>query len=89
MIEREVTILNRSGLHTRPAAVLVKLAARFHSDFYIQKDGFEINGKSIIGVMTLAAEKGSKLKLIFDGQDEEDAAAQITGLFHEGFGELG
>jgi phosphotransferase system HPr (HPr) family protein len=61
MIEREVTIRNRAGLHTRPAASIVKLAAKFQSEFFIEKDGFQINGKSIIGVMTLAAEQGSKL----------------------------
>jgi len=88
MIECEVTVRNRSGLHTRPAAALVKLAAKFQSDFYIEKDGFEINGKSIIGVMTLAAEMGSMLKLIFDGADEAVAAKEISELFNVGFGEL-
>ncbi len=87
MIEREVTIKNRAGLHTRPAASLVKLAAKFRSDFFIDKDGFEINGKSIIGVMTLAAERGSKLKLRFSGEDEADAANAIIELFEQGFGE--
>ena len=88
MIEREITIRNRSGLHTRPAAALVKTAAGFVSDFYIKKDDFEINGKSIIGVMTLAAEQGSTLVLTFEGDDEEEMAAAITSLFEEGFGEL-
>lgn len=88
MIERIVQIKNKAGLHTRPAAALVKLAARFQSDFFIQKDGFEINGKSIIGVMTLAAERGSSLKLVFDGTDEEHAAQLIAELFEDGFGEL-
>ena len=74
MIEREVTIKNRAGLHTRPAAALVKTAAKFKADFFIYKEGMEINGKSIIGVMTLAAEQGSKLTLKFDGEDEADAA---------------
>ncbi|MCI0707801.1 MAG: HPr family phosphocarrier protein [Ignavibacteriae bacterium] len=87
MTEREVTIKNKAGLHTRPAASLVKLAAKFKSDFFIDKDGFEINGKSIIGVMTLAAEQGSKLKLRFTGPDEEDAAVAIVELFEQGFGE--
>jgi phosphocarrier protein HPr len=88
MIEREVTIRNRTGLHTRPAATLVKLAAKFKSDFFIYKDGFEINGKSIIGVMTLAAEQGSKLVLRFSGEDEEDAAEAIVELFEKGFDEV-
>lgn len=88
MIEREVTIRNRSGLHTRPAATLVKVAAHFQSEFIIQKDGFEINGKSIIGVMTLAAEQGVTLLLRFEGPDEDRMADEITALFNDGFGEL-
>lgn len=87
MIEREVTIQNRAGLHTRPAATLVKTAARFRSEFSIIKDAYEINGKSIIGVMTLAAEQGSKLLLRFDGPDEEEAAAAVVTLFECGFDE--
>jgi len=87
MVEREVTIRNRTGLHTRPAATLVKTAAKFQSDFVIIKDDMEINGKSIIGVMTLAAEQGSKLLLRFEGSDEEAAAAAIVDLFERGFGE--
>lgn len=87
MIEHTVTIKNRTGLHTRPAATLVKTAARFKSEFYIQKDGVEINGKSIIGVMTLAAEQGALLRLRFDGPDENEAAAAILALFESGFDE--
>jgi len=87
MIQRQVTIKNRAGLHTRPAATLVKTAARFQSDFFIEKDGMEINGKSIIGVMTLAAEQGSVLNLRFEGEDEEAAAAAIVELFERGFDE--
>ncbi len=87
MIEQEVTIRNRAGLHTRPAASLVKLAARFKADFFIYKDGMEINGKSIIGVMTLAAEQGSKLLLRFAGEDERDAAVAVGELFERGFDE--
>ena len=87
MIQREVTIKNRAGLHTRPAATLVKTAARFQSEFFIEKDGMEINGKSIIGVMTLAAEEGSVLILRFDGSDEEAACAAVVELFERGFDE--
>ncbi len=87
MIEQEVTIKNRAGLHTRPAATLVKSAAKFQSEFFIIKDGMEINGKSIIGVMTLAAEQGSTLVLRFEGTDEEEAAKEIVGLFERGFDE--
>ena len=88
MIEREVTVKNRAGLHTRPAALLVKLAGRFKCEFYIFKDGYQINGKSIIGVMTLAAEKGSQLILMFDGEDEAQAADEIIDLFERGFDEI-
>jgi phosphocarrier protein HPr len=87
MIEREVSIKNRAGLHTRPAAALVKLAAKFKSDFFIEKDSFRINGKSIIGVMTLAAEQGSTLLLKFAGEDEEQASNAIIDLFERGFDE--
>ena len=87
MIEREVTIRNRAGLHTRPAASVVKLAAKFRSEFFIEKDGLEINGKSIIGVMTLAAEQGSKLLLRCTGDDENEMIAAIAELFDRGFDE--
>ncbi len=87
MVEREVVIKNKAGLHTRPAASLVKTAAKFKTDFFIYKDGFEINGKSIIGVMTLAAEQGAKLLLRFIGSDEEDAAKAVCELFERQFDE--
>jgi len=88
MIETTVKIVNKAGLHTRPAATIVKLAAKYDSDFFIYKDGLSINGKSIIGVMTLAAEKGSELLLKFDGVDEDEASNQIVGYFERGFDEL-
>jgi phosphocarrier protein HPr len=87
MIEHEVTIRNRAGVHTRPAAAIVKLAAKFKSEFYIEKDNVEINGKSIIGVMTLAAEHGSTLLLRFDGPDEQEFSSAMSELFESGFGE--
>jgi phosphocarrier protein HPr len=87
VIEKTVTIINRTGLHTRPAAALVKMASRYKAEFMIEKDSVEINGKSIIGVMTLAAEQGSTLILRFDGPDEEEAAAAILDLFERGFDE--
>jgi len=74
-------------LHTRPAAALVKNAAKFKSNFYITKNNMRINGKSIIGVMTLAAAQGTVLTLEFDGEDEEEAARAIVQLFEDGFGE--
>lgn len=87
MIQETLTIVNRAGLHTRPAAMLVKLASTFFSDIYLVKDGFHVNAKSIIGVMTLAAECGSKVMLQVDGSDEHEACAAIVSLFTSGFGE--
>ena len=87
MIEKEIVIKNRAGLHTRPAAALVKTAAKFKADFFIVKDGVEINAKSIIGVMTLAAEQGSTLLLRFNGEDEREASAAVVDLFERGFDE--
>ena len=88
MIKREVTVTNQAGVHTRPASMIVRAAAKFKADFWIQKDGYEINGKSIIGVMTLAAEQGATLTLLFNGADEEDAADALEQLFAGGFGEV-
>ncbi|MEM9665803.1 MAG: HPr family phosphocarrier protein [Bacteroidota bacterium] len=87
MVTREVRVLNRAGLHTRPAAMIVRVASKFDAEFFIEKDGYQINGKSIIGVMTLAAEQGAALQLTFEGTDEEAAAEAMVGLFDEGFGE--
>jgi phosphocarrier protein HPr len=87
MIVKTVTIKNKAGMHTRPASMLVKIASKYKSDFYLEKDGFQINGKSIIGVMSLAAEQGSNVTLKFDGSDEQKASAEITKFFEDGFGE--
>ncbi|MBN1639004.1 MAG: HPr family phosphocarrier protein [Ignavibacteriales bacterium] len=88
MLEVKVKILNNAGLHTRPAATIVKLAAKYIADFFIYKDGFMVNGKSIIGVMTLAAEKGSELTLNFNGEDEQEASREIVDFFNRGFDEV-
>ncbi|MHB8338162.1 MAG: HPr family phosphocarrier protein [Ignavibacteriaceae bacterium] len=88
MIEQTVKIVNKAGLHTRPAATIVKMAAKFKCEFYISKDGLNINAKSIIGVMTLAAEMGSELVLTFDGDDEKQASEEIIDYFKRGFDEL-
>ena len=87
MITRQVTVRNRAGVHTRPASMIVREASRFDAEFFIRKDGYEINGKSIIGVMTLAAEQGATLDLLFEGDDEEAAADALEALFERGFGE--
>jgi len=88
MIENKVKIKNKAGMHTRPAATIVKMASKYKCDFYISKDGLNINAKSIIGVMTLAAEMGSEVTLTFDGPDEKEAAEEITDYFNRGFDEM-
>jgi phosphocarrier protein len=88
MIKKKVTIVNDAGLHARPAAALVKLASKYESDFYIHLYGYKVNGKSILGVMTLAAEKGAELELEVDGPDEKQALEAITDLINSGFGEV-
>ena len=85
--EIEVKVRNRAGLHTRPAAQLVKLSSKFVSDIYLIRDGFSINAKSIIGVMTLAAEQGCQITVRAEGSDSEDAVEDIAKLFESGFGE--
>jgi phosphocarrier protein HPr len=87
MIEREVSIANKNGLHARPAAEIVKTAAKFKSDITLVRDELEVNGKSIMGVMMLAAEYGSTLKLRADGPDAEQAVSAIATLIENKFGE--
>lgn len=88
MIKEKVTIVNKAGLHARPAAALVKLASKYESDFFIHMYGYKVNGKSILGVMTLAAEQGAELELEIDGSDEEEASEEIIRLINDGFGEV-
>lgn len=88
MIKEKITIVNDAGLHARPAAALVRLASKFESDFFIHLYGYRVNGKSILGVMTLAAEKGAELELELDGPDEEEALEAIKELINDGFGEV-
>jgi phosphocarrier protein HPr len=87
VIVKDVVIKNKAGMHTRPASAIVKIAAKYKADFYISKNGFEVNGKSIIGVMTLAAEEGSTLTLRFEGEDEQLLADDMIAFFERGFGE--
>lgn len=85
MLKRTVRVGLEEGLHARPSATLVKVASDFKSDFFIQLQGYRINGKSILGVMTLAAEQGAELELIIDGEDEESAMETIAALFENNF----
>ena len=87
MHERPVTIINKLGLHARAAAKLVTAAAAFSSDVELAKDGQKVNGKSIMGVMMLAASRGTELIIITNGNDEVAAADRLEALIADRFGE--
>ena len=86
-IERRVEIINALGFHARPAAEFVRLAGSFHCDLWLEKDGVEVNAKSIMGVLMLAAEKGSQLMIRAKGDDAADAVAALGDLIASGFEE--
>ncbi|HEY0996507.1 MAG TPA: HPr family phosphocarrier protein [Gemmatimonadaceae bacterium] len=87
MVERTVQIVNKQGLHARPAAEIVKIASKFASDITIARDDLEVNGKSIMGVMMLAAECGAELTLRATGPDAEQAVGALSDLIAARFGE--
>ncbi len=87
MIERKVTIENKHGLHARPAAVLVQEASRFKSGIMILKDDMEVNAKSIMAVMMLAAELGSEIVIRAEGEDEKEAVEKLVNLVKSKFGQ--
>lgn len=87
MNQKTIKVSNKLGLHARPSALLVRAATKYRSDFFIEKEGVKVNGKSIMGVMMLAAEYGSTLVLIADGVDEEYLLQEISELISGGFGE--
>ena len=87
MVERTVHIVNKNGLHARPAAEIVKTSAKFQSEITLVKEGMEVNGKSIMGVMMLAAECGAALVLRADGVDAEAAVEALAQLVANRFGE--
>lgn len=87
MIQKELTILNRLGLHARPAAQIVQTAAGFESNIELTKDNVTINAKSIMGVMMLAAEFGTRIRITANGQDEAQAIAALEKLFNDKFNE--
>lgn len=87
MAERKVQILNRNGLHARPAAEIVKAAGKFRSDVTIVRDDLEVNGKSIMGVMMLAAEHGATIAIRANGPDAEQAVDALAALVAGKFGE--
>lgn len=85
MIQEQIVIINKHGLHARPAAQFVKIAGKFSADIKVVKDGLEVNGKSIMGIMMLAAEPGSEILLIIDGDDEQDALNALKELINNKF----
>ncbi|NLD56144.1 MAG: HPr family phosphocarrier protein [Burkholderiaceae bacterium] len=87
MKRAEVTIVNRLGLHARPSAALTQLATRFAADVFLTKGTRRVNGKSIMGVMMLAAAKGSVIVVETEGKDEEQALDALVALIASGFGE--
>lgn len=87
MKRAEVTIVNRLGLHARPSAALTQLATRFAADVFLTKGARRVNGKSIMGVMMLAAAKGSVIVVETEGRDEDQALDALVALIASGFGE--
>ena len=87
MITQKVIVKNKDGLHARPATLFVKVASKYKSEVTLSKNGREVNGKSIMGVMMLAAAKGSELILKVDGPDEEQAVQSLMELFERKFDE--
>jgi phosphocarrier protein HPr len=87
MQDKTLTIVNKLGLHARAAARFVTLASSFASDIKVGRNGQEVNGKSIMGVMMLAASRGSEITLIIDGEDESEAMARLSELIEQRFGE--
>ena len=87
-MEKEFTIINKNGMHARPAAQFVKQASQFKCEVLVEKDDEQVNGKSIMGLMMLAAGRGEKIKLSTEGVDAEAAMADLEELINTGFGDV-
>jgi phosphocarrier protein HPr len=87
MLSRKFMIKNRLGLHARAAAQLVQTANQFSAEVTLQKEDMEVNGKSIMGILLLAAPKGTEISVAVDGPDEDRAMIVLADLFEDGFGE--
>ncbi len=87
MLNKELTIINKLGIHARPAAQFVKLASQFDAEIVVEKDGEEVDGKSILGLMMLAVGHGAKIIVSADGPDEEAALKAIEDLINRKFEE--
>src|SRR5262245_14569377 len=86
-IEKDIAIINRLGLHARPAAMFVRIASRYRSEIWVSKESEEVNGKSIMGLMMLAAGQGSKLHIRCEGPDADKAMEELEALVKAGFNE--
>jgi phosphocarrier protein HPr len=86
-VEKEITIINRLGLHARPAAAFVRIANRYRSEVWVEKEGEKINGKSIMGLMMLAAGEGSKLSISCEGPDADKMMEELEDLIQQKFNE--
>ena len=85
--EKEIAVVNRLGLHARPAALFVKVASRFRAEVWVKKEGEQVNGKSIMGLMMLAAGQGSKLRIRCEGPDADEAMEELEELINARFNE--
>jgi phosphocarrier protein HPr len=86
-VEKDIPITNRLGLHARPAAMFVRIASRYRSEIWVSKEDEEVNGKSIMGLMMLAAGQGSKLRIRCEGPDADKAMEELEELINAGFHE--
>lgn len=86
-LQKELTIVNKMGMHARPAAQFVKRASKYQCNVWVEKDDEPVNGKSIMGLMMLAAGRGEKIKVTTEGTDAEAAMADLESLVKEGFGD--
>ena len=87
MVRKEFVVKNKLGLHARPAALFVQTASKYQSEVKVSKGGTEVNGKSVMGIMMLAAECGSRIQVTVKGQDEQRAAKDLESLFARKFDE--
>jgi phosphocarrier protein len=87
MLEQDFTIINKLGLHARASALFVKTASRFEAEIMVEREGIEVNGKSIMGIMMLAAAKGTIIRLKVKGENETEAMTALGDLIRNGFGE--
>ncbi len=87
MTEKKITITNRAGIHARPAALLVKTANQFEAQIFLEREAEKVNGKSIMGIITLGATYNSEINIVADGDDEKEAVEAIANLFEKKFEE--